>query len=70
MSKLNERTKKAIAGLDKTTVAGLAEVIGIAMCSLTDSTGRHVMVRLSNDMSENLFLLEQLASILLGVNDE
>lgn len=66
MKDLRHLIKKCIESLDKTTVSGLAEAIGLAMSGLVDEKGRVIRVQLSNDPSENMFLLEQLASMLLG----
>jgi hypothetical protein len=62
--------EKAIARLDKTSVTGLAEAIAIAMSGLVDKDGRYVNVRLSEDMSEQFSMFEQLASMLLGVKND
>jgi predicted hydrocarbon binding protein len=57
-----------IDALDKTTVRGFTEALGIAINSLTDKEGRYYGIRLHDDPIENIRLLEEIAKMMLGKN--
>lgn len=57
--------QEMINGLDKTTVESFAEAMLIAMSDLRDEQGRHLLIRLSADMDENIRFARDVAKMML-----
>lgn len=62
-------TQGLIDGLDKTTVDGFAEALLIAMTELRDDQNRRLLVRLSNDMDENIRFSKNIAKMMLKARE-
>jgi len=58
-------TQGLIDGLDKTTEAGFAEALLIAMSNLKDEKGLLLNVRLSDDYSQQIDFAKQIARMMV-----
>ena len=54
-----------IDGLDKTTEAGFAEALLIAMSTLTDEKGLLLSVKLSDDFNQQVDFAKQIARMMI-----
>jgi len=58
-------TQGFIDGLDKTTEAGFAEALLIAMSNLKDEQGLRLNVRLSDDLNQQIDFAKQIARMMI-----
>lgn len=58
-------TQGFIDGLDKTTEAGFAEALLIAMSNLKDEQGLRLNVRLSDDFNQQIDFAKQIARMMI-----
>jgi len=58
-------TQNLIDGLDKTTEAGFAEALLIAMSNLKDEQGLLLNVRLSDDFNQQIDFAKQIARMMV-----
>lgn len=62
---MNDFTQGLIDGLDKTTEAGFAEALLIAMSNLKDEQGLLLNVRLSDDFNQQIDFAKQIARMMV-----
>tara|TARA_R110000868_G_scaffold97191_1_gene267298 strand:- start:3108 stop:3314 length:207 start_codon:yes stop_codon:yes gene_type:complete len=63
---MNDFSQRMINGLDKTTEAGFAEALLIAISSLKNEQGLLLNIRLSDDAGQNIGFAMQIARMMLN----